>query len=177
MNDRIKELITYLSKRLDLVSTGALLFLLALTLYLYIRESGYVVEEPQPGAPRTFQVKIPLERVIPVEEDRLPEFIEDFEKVDSYFLRTNPNIEDDEVAMRTIMVNVFDIKSVEDAERRREELNRRYNQAERLYQQQQYREAREIVDEILAEDPAHRTARDLRRRLDAAQGAQADTGS
>ena len=167
MKDRLKEIFTNLSRRLDLVATGVLLFLLIITGYLYLRETNYVVESPPPPPPKTWNVKVPMDPVIETDEDDPPGNKEEFEEVSEFFLNANPEIEEDPQARKVIVVNMFDIKTVEEEERLREELNQRYNRAEQLFENEQYQDAREIVNEILEQDPNHRASRDLRSRLNA----------
>ena len=148
MSERLKEIFGKLSRRLDLVVTGTLIFLLALTGWLYLQEESYNAPEPPQASPKNFSEKIPVPRVIPPKEDQPAEFAEQFEEVDSFFLNANPDIAESEQAEQLIIVNMFDIKTVEEEERRREDLNRQYNVAERMYDNENYREALSMVEQI-----------------------------
>jgi hypothetical protein len=166
MNDQMKEIFVKLSRRLDLVVTGILLFLLALTGWLAYQETNYIPPEATQGQPRNFSEKLPVARVIPPRPDQKPENLAQYEEVAPFVFDPTTDITKDEEAYALVERNMFDIKTVEEAERKAEELNQQYNQAVRLFQDAKFQEALQQVNQILAEDPRHRAARDLKNRLE-----------
>lgn len=169
MNDRIKELFRKAGERLDLVITGALVLLLIIAGYLFYREQDYTVPPPVDPQPKDFTVKLPIERVDEDLGQDNPEYLEAVRNVQLQFVETEREIQNDPEASILIRRNMFDLKSVREQEQAAEQLNQQYVQADRLYQRGEYEQAREIVNEILLQDPTHQQALELRERLDEAQ--------
>lgn len=162
MNERYKELLLKLAKRLDLVALGVLAFLLILSGWLYLREEGYIIDQPPAPPPRTWQTKLPIEKAGNVDEATS----KIVQNITSSIIKTSANINDDEVARRMIVNNMFDIKSVKEQAQVQKELNEGYNEAEKLFQGGKLNEALAKVNGILQMDPRHKPSLELKARLE-----------
>lgn len=175
MNDQMKEILTKLSRRLDLVVTGVLLLLLCVVVLFYIQESSYQPQALETPARRQWEIKLPMAAIatvtptatpIPGEEKKPVAEAEGWSKVERLLVKANGDINKDDKARRVIAVNMFDIKTVEEAGKEMEELNKRYNEAEKRFSEKNYTEALAIVNEILAKEPTHKNAQDLKKRVE-----------
>lgn len=180
MNERMQEILKKALERLDLVVTGVLFGLLVLTIYLYYQESSYIPDDPPPPQPNSWEVQLPMARVVDNtppggvpegEEPPQAENQDEFSEINNAFLQANDDINSDSEARRVIVVNMFNLKTVDD-EGLIAELNRRYNEAEQLYRNGQSQEALAIVEEILLQDPNHLQSLDLRDRINEEAGAE-----
>lgn len=163
MNERFAEILQLMRKRLDLVTIGVLSFLLLVSGYMYQAEKGYVVPPVDPPQRRQFTVKLPDE----TRPDRPAANLEEYEFVLSIFHNPTADIEQDEGGARVIRNNMFELKTVEQQEQLREQLNARLREADGLFRQNRAEEALVIVNEILRQDRNHRGAADLRRQIQA----------
>jgi hypothetical protein len=161
--DQLKEIGQKLLKRLDLVITGALLLLLGLSIAMVLGEKNAQPPDPPSPTPRRLEARIPLAGIPAAEEVQNPNYTE----VRRLIFDSNPDINSNLAARRMIVNNMFAMKTAAEAEAVREEVNRKYNQAERLFKEGNTGEAGRLVDEILLVDPQNRNARELRERLNA----------
>lgn len=166
MNDRLKELLDKALKRLDLTVTGALVVILVLSGYLYLREKNYSLPEPPPPSPKNFNVKFAVPgHEVPESNLQYGKAVKDIEEK---FIAVNPDISESEQGSVLIRRNMFDLKSIEEQQEFVEEINRDYNVAETLYRERKYEEAKALVEDILKRDPNHAEAQDLKRLLEQA---------
>lgn len=161
MNERYKELFNKAKQRLDLVTIGVLAVLLLLTGYLYQAERAYTVPPVDPPQRRQFSLKLP-DRTNP---DLEAANVGEFEFVMSIFDHPTIEIDQDPRGARLLRDNMFELKTAEQQEQLREQLNARLREAQGLFQQNRYEDALAIVDEILRQDRNHRGAADLRRQI------------
>ncbi|CAN5405403.1 hypothetical protein BH09SUM1_BH09SUM1_17720 [soil metagenome] len=168
MNDRQKEILLKLYKRLDLVVTGVLILLLVYGGYLILAEKNYTAAELPAPAPRAPEYRIPVAGVPNVTNA-------DYDEIIANYVKTNPDINADEKARRIIQNNMFAMKSAEETQAIREEMNALYNQAERAEQAGRYDESRKLVSDILSRDPSNALAKQLRDKMDAREKAAAAT--
>ncbi|MCC5876545.1 MAG: hypothetical protein JJU11_10045 [Candidatus Sumerlaeia bacterium] len=163
MNDRYKELFNQATQRLDLVTIGVLSVLLLLTGYLYQVERTYTVPPVDPPQRRQFTVKLPD----PTNPDREAANKEEYDFVLSVFHHPTIEIDQDDRGARLLRNNMFELKTAEQQEQLREQLNTLLREAQGHFQQNRYDEALALVDEILRQDRNHRGAADLRRQIQA----------
>lgn len=152
MNEKQKEMLEKILKRLDLVMIGVLGSLLGLVVLMMIQEQGYTIEEVTAPSPRPWEVKLPSPQ---------------YDKVVAHMLQVQSDINKDEKVRRAVRNNMFDVKSAREATEAAKVSNEEFNRAERLFQEKKYQEAATIVDGTLARDPNHRPSQDLKKRLDA----------
>lgn len=172
MNDRLKALYQKAQKRLDLVVTGALILLLIITGYLYLAERNFAAPEPPTPAKKQFTLKLPSERLSERMVEPEEQYVKAVSELREKFNPSQASITEDPKASILIRRNMFDVKSVQEEQEREQEMNRLYNRAEALYNQQKYEEASRLIDDILAQIPTHAEALDLRERLEEARGTQ-----
>ncbi len=159
--DRMKEIGQKLLHRIDLVTLGVLLALLAVMGWLYIREQGYTPEQIEASSPA------PLKNELD-ENESVKEIVNNFVAV-------NPDISQDEVVRRAVQNNMFDRKSVEEQAAIQKELNEQYNRAEGMFNRGQVPQARQLLEQILQRDPNHGPATELMKRITAPEDG-ADAG-
>lgn len=158
MNDRYKELLLKATKRLDLVAMGALLLLLIIVGYMFLAEQQADLGEPEQPPRRQWTVKLPD----PASDQPPDPYYVDAR---STIIDVDPDINANPRARRIIQNPLFVMRSAAEQAEFQEEMNRLYIQADRLFSAGQHEEARVIVDNILAQDPANRNARALLDRL------------
>src|SRR5690606_31853279 len=91
------------------------------------------------------------------------EFVAD---VKGAFIEAPPRIQEDPRAIRVIQYNMFDIKSVQEAQEAQRQINEMLNEAERLLRAGQAQQARNLVDQILERDPLSDRATELREMIE-----------
>ncbi len=163
MNDRLKEIWEKMQKRLDLVTLAALGLILVGAGFLLYYENNFTL--PQPPQPPVNQWKEKFD-VPGIEGEVDQKFAVPTERVLDKFHDPIRNINDDAEASRLIVRNMFEQKTAEEAEQAREEINRQYQAAEALWNEGKNDEAMKILNQILASEPAHPLATDLKRQIE-----------
>lgn len=153
----MKEILEKLAKRLDLVTLGGLVLFLVIAITLLLKEQNYQLPQLEDPAPRDWDNKF--------KENKNYTFLT------KNYIEIQPDINKDETARRVIQNNMFDLKSVAESTEGAEESNRAYNQAEKLFQEKKYADARRVLDQVLARDPNHKESQDLKRKIDSLTGA------
>lgn len=154
-NEQAQQILKKLDKNLDLIVLGILVLLLLGVLKIKSDESALNVEVVQ-TIPRA-----ELKDVLPSENSQ---------SVKDLF--SGPEtIEQDERFRSLITFNIFQVLSAQDREAIEQRANARYQEAQRLFADENFAEARRIAQEILAELPSHRNARLLLARIEGAQSA------
>jgi len=136
--------------KLDRVIVIVFLLFLVGIIYAYLHEQSVTIEPP----PRP--KKESLEEYLPNNE---------YEKVIQLF-NENSDLEKDESFISLGRFNVFDYKTVRDHEIILKEMNQKFAQAQQLYNDDKYEEARGILKNILTVWPAHINSQDLLKKID-----------
>lgn len=126
-----------------------LLFLVGI-IYAYLQEQSSSVLIPDPPGRKPFEEYLPNEN---------------YEKVIQLF-NENSDLEKNEDFISLGRFNVFDYKTVRDHEIILKEMNQKFAQAQQLYNDAKYEEAREILKDILTVWPAHINSQDLLKKID-----------
>ena len=126
-----------------------LLFLVGIV-YAYLQEQSSSVIIPPP------HVKEPFEKYLPNER---------YEKA-IQLLNEISDLEKNEDFISLGRFNVFDYKTVRDHEIILKEMNQKFAQAQQLYNDAKYEEARRILKNILTVWPAHINSQDLLKKID-----------
>ncbi|MBI1291247.1 hypothetical protein GC173_08385 [bacterium] len=161
--EKLNEILQLLLKRLDLVVTGALVLLMVVTGWMLLQEQGFTAPPLDDPPLKELALTIPL----PNHERSKEIKNKAYEEVETALIQTDPDLNKNPDAKRLIVNNMFTIKSAAETEAAREENNKKYNQAERLFSEGNIDAARKLVDEILLNDPANRNAQELKARFDA----------
>ena len=172
MNDRVKEILEKMLKRLDLVTLGALLALLILSGWMYLREKNYLIAQPEAPQRRTFTVKLPVPAEGPGQEAPAAANAAELATVEAQFLDDAPTLEEAissgaaPGAVALLRKNMFLIRSAAEQEEDREALTTRVREAERLMSAGELDAALLVVQEVLAQDRNNVAARDLQRQIE-----------
>ena len=150
MNGQFLAVQNKLRGQLDRVIVIVFLLFLVGIIYAYMHEQSVTIEPP----PRP--KKEPLEEYLPNNE---------YEKVIQLF-NENSDLEKDEAFISLGRFNVFDYKTVRDHEIILKEMNQKFAQAQQLYNDAKYEEARGILKNILTVWPAHINSQDLLKKID-----------
>ncbi len=126
-----------------------LLFLVGI-IYAYMQEQSSSLSPPEPPG------KKPPEEYLPNES---------YEKA-LQLLNEDSDLEKNEDFISLGRFNVFDYKTVRDREIILKEMNQKFAQAQQLYNDAKYEEAREILKNILTVWPAHINSQDLLKKID-----------
>ena len=163
MNDQTREILNKLLKRLDLVTLAILFILLGSVGYLVLAEQGYTTAETESPPPKPWTYKLPIPGKTPD-----PEALKAYNRVEANIIKGDGNINNDPEARRIIQNNMFDLKTIQENTQLAEQLNKQYNEAEKLFAEKKFAESLVIVNDILSKDPRRREAEDLKRRLETA---------
>jgi hypothetical protein len=150
MNEQIVGRQTKLRSYLDRVAVVVFLLFLAGTIYAFLQEQSASLKQIVPPP------KKPLEVYLPNEE---------YDKAMQLF-NVNPDLEKNEDFISLGRFNVFDYKTVRDHEIILKEMNQKFAQAQKLYNDGKYTEARKILKDILTVWPAHLNSQDLLKKID-----------
>ncbi len=150
MNGQFLAVQNKLRGQLDKVIVIVFLLFLVGIIYAYMHEQSVTIEPPP--SPK----KEPLEEYLPNNE---------YEKVIQLF-NEHSDLEKDEAFISLGRFNVFDYKTVRDHEIILKEMNQKFTQAQQLYNDAKYEEARGILKDILTVWPAHINSQDLLKKID-----------
>jgi hypothetical protein len=161
--EKLDEILQLLLKRLDLVITGSLMVLMGIAGWALLQEQGFTAPPLDEPPLRELNLVIPIPH-----NERSGEVVNAaYQEVRANILDANPDVTANPDIRRLIVNNMFVIRTAAETEAAREENNRKYNQAERLFNEGNREAALRLVDEILVNDPANRNAQELRARLTA----------
>lgn len=150
MNGKVLSVQEKLRGQLDKAIVIVFLLFLIGIIYAYMQEQSASMEPPSP------QAKQPIDQYLPNP---------DYEKVVK-LLTENPNLEQNEAFISLGRFNVFDYKTVRDREIILKEMNQKFVQAQQLYNDGKYDDARKILKDILTVWPAHINSQDLLKKID-----------
>ena len=161
--EKLNEILQLLLKRLDLVVTGALLVLMGVAGWALLQEQGFTAPPLEDPPLKELALTMPLDG----HEKSAEVKNKAFDEVMNSLVTVNPDVNANPDIKRLIVNNMFVIKTAAETEAAREENNRKYNQAERLFAEGNKDGARKLVDEILLNDPANKNAQELKAKLEA----------
>ena len=150
MNEQLGSFQEKFRGQLDRVIVVVLLLFLVGIIYAYLQEQSASIEIPPQ------QKQSPLPDYLP--NDKYENAIQ--------VLNESQDLEQDEGFISLGRFNVFDYKAVRDREIILKEMNQKFTQAQQLFNDGKYDEAREILKEILTVWPAHINSQDLLKKID-----------
>jgi len=160
MNDRQKEILQKVVKRLDLVVLATLLALMTAAIFLLLSESNHQMDVVPTPATRAWDVRIPNQKNPDVKNP-------DYDELRKQFYDPPATIQESPEFTRLIRNNMFARRTAEEAAAFEAEMNQLYNQAERLFNEGKHQEAQAAITNILQQDPNNRNAQELQKRLQA----------
>lgn len=147
------KLLIYWQKIIKNVDKSIVVFqgiLLLVIIFIYMRDSDTVIEQPQDPMPK------PIESILPSDN---------YTNVKRLFV-DEPKLESDENYRSLQEYNMFDFKVVRERETYMKDWDEKYKTAESLFAQGQYKESLDILKQVLLHWPGHIKAKELRKTVE-----------